>query len=225
MARERSRARVREARERLHRELLLGAAERCFAEKGVDDTKMEEISRESGLSLAAIYELVPGKAALVRQVHEARLSELLERTIAASRGRERPFEQLLAGVRAAVDHFMLHPSYLRMHLRDGHAWGLRGAMTTRSAAIGRWWSRAVEWMVPIFEAGIRRGEFHADDPALMARRANALVQVQMASWLEGDGVRGAEATLADLGEQLRRAFCRPAVPPRPRRAGGRPQRV
>jgi AcrR family transcriptional regulator len=218
---ERSRARLRDARHRLHRGLLLEAAEHCFAKNGIDDTKMEEISRESGLSLATIYELFPGKASLALAVHEVRLAELIERTIGASRGAAGPFEALRAGVRAAAQHFMLHPNYLRMHLRDGHAWGVGDAITTRPKAIASSWGEAIAWMIPIFEEGIRRGDFFADPPALMARRANALVQVQMASWLEEPEARSEERTLEDLDEQLRRAFCArepAAAPARARRA-------
>ncbi|MAG33798.1 MAG: hypothetical protein CL908_23200 [Deltaproteobacteria bacterium] len=203
------RARLRDARERLQREFLIEAAERCFAEKGVEGTKMEEVAREAGLSLATIYELHASKAGLVRCVHEVRLEELNDRMQASAQGIGQPFDALMAGVRAAVENFMVHPNYLRINLREGHAWGLKEIKTPLPPAVEKSWHRTLDWMVPIFEEGIRRGVFYPDSPPLMARRTNAHVQVQMASWLEDPERLSAEDTIAELEEQMRRSFCRP----------------
>ena len=43
--------RARQARSELYRQLILEAAERTFASKGVEETRMEAIAAESGLSL------------------------------------------------------------------------------------------------------------------------------------------------------------------------------
>lgn len=204
-----NRSRLRVAQERLQREVLIEAAEHCFANKGVDGTKMDEVAREAGLSLATIYELCAGKSGLVRSVHETRLNALVEEMIAASDGHEAPFDALMAGVRAAAENFMMHPDYLRINLREGHAWGLREIKSSLPAVVERSWRRTLDWMVPLFEAGIRQGVFYPDSPAMMARRTNAHVQVQMASWLENPEASGAEETLSDLEEQMRRSFCLP----------------
>lgn len=201
-------ARHRDARERLQREVLIDAAEGCFAAEGVDGTKMETVAREAGLSLATIYDLCGGKAGLIGHVHETRLDALLGGMETAAEGVDDPFEALIAGVRAAVEYFALHPDYLRINLREGHAWGLREVKPRQPRAVERAWQRTLDWMVPLFAEGIRRGVFHADPPELMARRANAHVQVQMAHWLEEGGARSVDETLSDLEEQMRRAFCR-----------------
>jgi AcrR family transcriptional regulator len=206
--RRRVRARLRDARTRLQRDFLIEAAEHCFAEKGVDGTKMEEVAREAGLSLATIYDLCGGKAGLVGAVHEARLDEMIGQMEAASAGVDAPFDALMAGVRSAVLNFMAHPDYLRINLREGHAWGLKGVKSWLPPVVEESWQRTIDWMAPIFEEGIRRGVFHDDPPELMARRTNAHVQVQMASWLEDPERLTADETIADLEEQLRRAFCR-----------------
>lgn len=208
-ARRRVRARLRDAKAQLARDFLIEAAEQCFAEKGVDGTKMEEIAREAGLSLATIYELCGGKAGLASAVHEARLDAMLGGMEAASAGLDEPFEALVAGVRSAVENFIAHPNYLRINLREGHAWGLREIKPLLPRVVEAAWRRTIDWMVPIFEEGIRRGVFHPDPPELMARRTNAYVQVQMATWLEDPERMTPEETMADLERQLRRAFCRP----------------
>jgi hypothetical protein len=129
---------------------------------------------------------------------------------ASAVGIDPPFAALMAGVRAAVENFMVHPDYLRINLREGHAWGLKEIKTALPPVVELSWRRTLEWMIPIFEEGIRRREFHPDPPELMARRTNAHVQVQMASWLEDPERWSAEEMLSDLEEQLRRSFCLPA---------------
>ena len=47
---------------------ILGAAMSAFARKGVDDTTMQEIAAEAGLSAGAIYRYYPSKVELLRAV-------------------------------------------------------------------------------------------------------------------------------------------------------------
>jgi hypothetical protein len=140
-------------------------------------------------------------------VHEVRLDEMIGQMEAASHGVDDPFEALMVGVRAAVENFMANPSYLRINLRVGHAWGIKEVAPGISSVFEHAWQRTVDRMVPIFEAGIRRGLFYPDDPSIMARIANAHVQIQMARWLE-DGERAdLDTTFAAIEEQMRRSFC------------------
>ena len=169
---------------------------------------MEEIAREAGLSLATIYQHCGGKAGLVGLVHEVRLDELIGQMEAASADIDDPFERLMAGVRAAVESFMVHPRYLQINLRGGHAWGIKKVKTELPRVVERSWQRTIDWMVPIFDEGIRRGVFYSDDSATMARTANAHVQVQLAIWLENSERGDLDETFAGIEEQMRRSFCR-----------------
>jgi AcrR family transcriptional regulator len=99
MARARPKENVRKARSELYRQLILEAAEGCFAEKGVDETKMEEVASESGLSLGTVYSVFSGKAELVQAIHETRLRDVLRRAVRVAVGRDDPLEALLLGVR------------------------------------------------------------------------------------------------------------------------------
>lgn len=47
---------------------ILDAATRIFARKGIDDTTMQEIAADAGLSAGAIYRYYPSKAHLLRAV-------------------------------------------------------------------------------------------------------------------------------------------------------------
>ncbi len=197
---------VRQARSALYRQLVLEAAERIFAEKGVPDTKMEEIAAESGLSLGTVYSVYSGKAEIVRAIHETRLAEVLQRTVDVARGVRDPLQRLLRGVRAYVEFFVLHPEYLRLHLREGHAWGLGdAAAASREQAAA--WREGVAMQRALFARGIEAGLFHPGDPELMARMMIAMQQVQLASWMETGMQRSPEELVAEMEQQLRRSFC------------------
>lgn len=49
---------------------ILGAAEVCFARKGIDRTTMQEIATEAGLSAGAIYRYFPSKEQLLEAVFQ-----------------------------------------------------------------------------------------------------------------------------------------------------------
>ncbi|MFQ5416038.1 MAG: TetR/AcrR family transcriptional regulator [Myxococcota bacterium] len=201
---------VRKARSDLYRQIILEAAEGCFARKGVDDTKMEEVAAESGLSLGTLYAVFSGKAQLVHAIH-ARLREVLARAISVARGSRDPLEMLLLGVRTYLEFFVLHPSYLEMHLREGYAWGL-GHTAAPSGGRADAWGDGIEMAGALFQRGIERGIFLPGDPRLMARMMIAMQQVQLATWLESGETRDPGALLADIETQLRRSFCaRPAA--------------
>ena len=202
---------AREARTALYRQLVFEAAERTFALKGVEDTKMEEIAAEAGLALGTLYNVVPGKARLVAEIHETRLGEATRRARELARRTGDPVETLLQGVRGYVDFFAAHPDYLRMHLREGYAWGL-GTSPGHSAAHVEAWREGHALQVTIFERGIAQGLFHEGDPQLMARMMIAMQQVQLADWVEAGMEREPEDLVAEMQTQARRCFCRSQAP-------------
>jgi AcrR family transcriptional regulator len=196
---------VRKARNELYRQLILEAAERIFAEKGVEETKMEEIAGESGLSLGTLYSVFAGKAALVGAIHDVRLEEVLARTADVAGDLTSPVDRLLGGVRAYVEFFVVHPDYLRMHLAEGYAWGLGLVRSTGGRAEA--WIEGIARQTAVFASGIEEGVFHPGDPGLMARMMIAIQQVQLADWVEDGMERDADALIADMQEQVRRTFC------------------
>ena len=207
MAQPRPKENVRRARAGLYQKLVLEAAERCFAEKGFDATKMEEIAAESGLSLGTVYSVFTGKPDLLRAVQEARNREILALASAAAGRAADPRARLLAAVRAYVEFFVSHPEYLRIHLRGGHAWGLAGA-GSRSPSHADAWDEGIELYTRLFDEGIVARLFYAGEPRLLARMMIAMQQVQLADWVERGMPGDVDALLAAIEAQLRRAFWR-----------------
>src|SRR6476660_5434723 len=74
--------RLRDARAAMYTELILEAATVVFAREGYDATKVQQIAKESGISLGTLYDVFPGKVEIWRAIHERHLSALFQATLA-----------------------------------------------------------------------------------------------------------------------------------------------
>jgi len=199
--------RARQAREGLYRDLILSAAARTFAERGVDAARMEEVAAAAGLSLGTVYSVFRGKAAIVDALHERRLGEVRERASEVARGVSDPLQSLIAGVRAYITYFLANPDYLRMYLAGGQSWGT-GSGEPQPSARTTAWQEGIAAQARSFERGIAAGVFYPGDPNRMARTLVAMQQVRLADWL-AEGMRDdVETVIGEMELQLRRAFCR-----------------
>jgi len=199
--------RVRAAKEALYRRLVLEAALRVFAQKGYDDSKMDEIAHESGLSIQTVYSVFAGKSEIFRAIHDDGDRALLERAVAATSGLDDPFAALRAGVRAYTLYFLERPDFLRMHLREGLTWGTEGAGAgSRDRTIA--WRTGVDMLTNAFRRCIDRGLVIDRDPALLARMMIAMQQVELALWLEGDMQTTPETVVREIEQQIDRSFVR-----------------
>ena len=193
---------ARRARGDLYRRLVIDGAERLFAERGVDDTRMEEIAAEAGLSLGTLYSVFSGKADIVAAIHDARLRELLTASIEEARGGATTTDLLLAGIRGYVRYFLDHPSYLRMHLREGYAWSGERAAPTRQRADA--WNEGIAVLTSLVERGRADGAFRCGEPAIEARVLIAAQQVQLAAWVEQGMTQPTEDVLAVVENYAKR---------------------
>lgn len=195
----------------MYRELVLDAGEAVFAERGYESARMQQIAEEAGVSLATIYTVFPGKWELWRAIHERRGRELLE---ASARHLDltdaSPVDLLLGGTAASARFHMAHPTYLRMSLRQGHAWAVGTGLHTGEEVDT--WERGVAMLEAVFARGAADGLFETDDPPpLMARALMALHQVRLAAWADSGAEADPDVTIAAMQRQLLRVFCRPDI--------------
>jgi AcrR family transcriptional regulator len=204
MARKAVAASLRAARHDVYRKLIVEAAESVFAEHGKDAAKMQQIAATAGISVGVLYEVFPGKDALLEAVHEDRGQELILEAAAVADGRT-PLATLEAGCDLLVRFFESHPAYLRLHLRDGITWSHPelGAGLDRST-----WQAGLDMMAAALEAGRDDGTLVDDDPRASARVLMALCQVCLADWLLGQPRVPADAVIERLTELVRRTFVR-----------------
>jgi AcrR family transcriptional regulator len=114
---------------------LVAIARRMFAERGYEDTSIEAVLREAGVSRGSLYHHFPSKEALFEAVAEDVESTVGEQTVAASVGAPGPVEAMRAGflawIRLAGD-----PVVQRILLIDGPSvlgWERWRAMEERHA--------------------------------------------------------------------------------------------
>jgi len=97
---------------------LIAIATRMFAERGYEDTSIEAVLREAGVSRGSLYHHFPSKEALFEAVAEEVETSVGAQTVAAASGSEGPVEALRAGfvawIRLAGD-----PVVRRILLIDG----------------------------------------------------------------------------------------------------------
>jgi AcrR family transcriptional regulator len=194
---------VREGRKSLYREAISEAAERVFAAKGTDGSRMAEIAAEAGISLGTLYAVVEGKASLFREVNRIRMREFIECIRAARDAHDETLAAHIAVLREGARYFLERPDFLRLSCRNGYAWATR----LQDADEVDLWDEGVSIPRELFAAGIAEGIYVDDDPQLLARKMLALKQVELTHWLNG-GMRTAHTTVLDrLEDQFVRAFC------------------
>src|SRR5215467_4290362 len=76
---------------------LIAIATRLFAERGYEDTSIEAVLREAGVSRGSLYHHFPGKEALFEAVAEDVETSVGQQTLAAASGADGPVAALRAG--------------------------------------------------------------------------------------------------------------------------------
>jgi len=173
---------VQKARRDVHRQILVDAAERVFAQRGYERTKMQEVAAAAGLALATVYGVVGSKEALYAEVHRERGRALLARAMEATVGARSAFDALLAGVGGYAEYLLQHPDYLKLHLQESQPWALAPHFT--SSEQSRLWREGLELSIEMFRAAIAEGSVAGDNPRLLARLMIAAHQVFLGEWVE-----------------------------------------
>ncbi len=199
------------ARSRMYHDLIFECAERVFAEKGFDESTMQDVASEAGISLKTLYATFPGKNEIWTEIQAVRGLAFLER-VRGSDGEASAIEKLEAGLRAFVTFLLEHDAYRRILLREGHAWGLDpNTENTREH-----WRAGTGYVAAIVRQGIEEGVFHKGDPELLAASVTAVMQVQLGGRLFASANQpDAEEIVSGTLELLRRMLC---VNPEPTQA-------
>lgn len=199
-------AKVRNAKASMYRTLVVEAAERLFAGRGYEGTKIQDVASASGLSLGTLYSVFDGKADIYEAVHDERLRRLFTLTGRAMRSEASAAERLLQGNRVFVLWLTEHPDYLRIHLNSGVAW----SSNPREAGEGliHAWRRGIDLMARVIEEAMRDGDLLAGDPIIAARLMAATQQVYISAWVESGTDEDASVLVEQIETQLQRSLFR-----------------
>lgn len=200
------------AKDAIYREHIMEVAEGMFAERGFDNTKMQDIASAAGISLGTLYQTFPGKNELYRRLLITRDEQMFNE--AMTRGQpvfQQPqsTEQLLWLMEAHVRFLLTHSDYLRIQLQEGYAWYHRAAQPSTDEQ--QLWERGLTAIEYVLEWGMREQQFVPGDSREQARLMMAMQQTRLANWVM-DGMREPhEAVIARIQADFVRQFCRPAV--------------
>ena len=196
--------RVKEERESVYRQAINEAAERVFAAKGADRSRMREIAAEAGISLGTLYAVIDGKESLFFGIHRIRMREFLDCIRAARDAHDETLASHLAVLRLGAQYFLDRPDFLRMCCRDGYGWASRLPASTGGADL---WNEGASIPRELFARGIGEGIYVEDDPELLVRKMLALKQVELTHWVDRAMETPHEVVLDRLESQFIRAFC------------------
>lgn len=196
--------RVKAERESVYRQAINEAAERVFAAKGTDRSRMREIAAEAGISLGTLYGVIDGKESLFFGIHRIRMREFLDCIRGARDAHDETLASHLAVLRLGAKYFLDRPDFLRMCCRDGYGWASRLPASTSGADL---WNEGASIPRDLFSRGIAEGLYVEDDPELLVRKMLALKQVELTYWVDQGMEAPHEAVLDRLESQFIRAFC------------------
>jgi TetR/AcrR family transcriptional regulator len=195
---------VREERESVYRQAINEAAERVFAAKGADGSRMNEIAAEAGISLGTLYGVIEGKESLFRGIHAIRMQEFMDCIRSASAAHDETLARHLAVLRLGAQYFLERPDFLRMCCRAGFGWASRFPASSPGADL---WDEGARIPRELFARGVAEGIFVDEDPDLLVRKMLALKQVELTHWVDHGMEAPHDEVLDRLESQFLRAFC------------------
>jgi len=203
--------RLKDARAAMYTELILETATIVFAREGYEATKVQQIAKESGISLGTLYEVFPGKVEIWRAIHERHLDALFQATLAEmSRASTAEFvDHLLIGLEAYLGYLVAHPDYLRLHLMDGSAWALGTGLRSNVQLAA--WERGKSLVTDLLARGVEEGALAEEDPELLAQIMIGMHQVRLAHWMKGGMKTPPAEVVARIQAHTIRAFFDPAL--------------
>ena len=158
-------------RRRLREAEIISATRRLFDERGVRDAQIEDIARAVGINRAIIYRHFTGKEELFSLTLVQYLDELRVALEEAARTTAEPRAQLERLVEAFVDYGLAHPAFVdcaQAIMRRPGGDLLEEVSESAMYRLGQAISGCLSVLTHTIESGAEKGDFHVDDPGLLA---------------------------------------------------------
>jgi AcrR family transcriptional regulator len=158
-------------RRRLREAEIISATRRLFDERGVRDAQIEDIARAVGINRAIIYRHFTGKEELFSLTLVQYLDELRVALQDAADTTDDPRAQLERLVEAFVAYGLAHPAFVdcaQAIMRRPGGDLLEEVSESAMYRLGQAISGCLSVLTRTIEAGAATGDFHVDDPALLA---------------------------------------------------------
>ncbi len=175
-----------EREKQAHREEILRAAEKIFAEKGFFKATMEDVAAASEFSVGSLYKFFEGKESLYEAVIQWRISTLGARIsdeIAAAGGPKQAVHRYIQVWCAICTEY---PDFVRMYTQQRmNDRFIKSELWCK--VVGPEHSRVMRQLVDEFQKGIKQGLFRSDIyPHDMAVALDGLCDAFLYDWLGED---------------------------------------
>ncbi len=174
---------VQKKKEALYRSVILEAAELEFAAHGYETVRIQDIATRAGISVGTLYAVFPSKWEIYVAVHTHHVGALIALGAETAGRATRSVDALREGSVLYTRYLADHPSYLRMHVREGYAWSTSAQF--KSGEQVEAWDRGMALIEALFAQAIEDGDVHPGEPRLYAKLMVGMQQVQLADWVEG----------------------------------------
>lgn len=165
----------RKERERLrHREEILSAALRLFAEKGFHNVSMQEIAAAAEFATGTLYNFFPSKEDLFFELLAATAEAGLSLILPALEGTDDEREKLARFIRLHERIAREQATAIRLYLLESRGWCLPGPrVEAKKKEID---GRVTFHVAGVIAAGVRKGVFNNIDPVTTAKCLSAALQ-------------------------------------------------
>jgi TetR/AcrR family transcriptional regulator len=142
---------------------IVAAAEKIFAEQGIDGARMDAIARTARVNKALLYYYFKSKEDLHRFTLQTLFGRMREQVGAAMKQDGSPREQLVRYVNGYFDFVSQHPNYPRLVQRE-----VMGRKHSLHWIVREGFGPLYGRLTAILRAGIARGQFRRTDPQNVA---------------------------------------------------------
>ncbi|MFC7363060.1 TetR/AcrR family transcriptional regulator [Nocardioides astragali] len=159
------------ARRRLREAEIIAATRRLFDERGVRDAQIEDIAQAVGINRAIIYRHFTGKEELFSLTLVQYLDELRLALQEAADSTDEPRAQLVRLVEAFVAYGLAHPAFVdcaQSIMRRPGGDLLQEVSESAMYRLGQAIGGCLSVLTDTIQAGAASGDFHVEDPALLA---------------------------------------------------------
>ena len=164
------------ARRRLRETEIISATRRLFDERGVRDAQIEDIAKAVGINRAIIYRHFTGKEELFSLTLVQYLDELRVALEDAAETTSEPRVQLERLVEAFVGYGLAHPAFVdcaQSIMRRPGGDLLEEVSESAMYRLGQAIGGCLSVLTRTIEAGAGTGDFHVEDPHLLANLLDA----------------------------------------------------
>jgi AcrR family transcriptional regulator len=173
------------ARRRAREKEIIAATRALFDERGVREAQIEDIASAVGINRAIVYRHFSGKEELFALTLVGYLEELRDALHETDAPDAAPAARLEALVSAFVDYGLAHPAFIdcaQALMRRSGPELIDEISESALFRLGRGISGCLAVLVAALQAGIDSGEFHVEDPNLLANTlyASGLGALQLA---------------------------------------------